>query len=520
VSVALKQRFISGACWGAFCVISKGLLGLLLIPAIVSRLSVEHYGLYALLIAIAELPARLDAAMSPGLIHRLGRLAMQERPTDVSETLACTRGLYASLGLVLLLAGLSGLQFLAFLQPLPSQAESSALGLLLLAEVLIGIIGCFFRTVLLAHSLHRITNAADLTHGLISHGLGCILLLSGHGLVSLLCIRLLTSLFRMIFLALQTRPVEPHALCLRMAVSSPILQELMTINGSALLNQLCLALSCGLDAFIIAAFLGLSEAAAYTLVTRVFGQIPSLIFKCAEGLFPLFLKLDACTESREAQTIFLRASSFIHFLTLSLLFLLALYYAEISAFLSGQQLDVSVAHPIIAALMPILWSSVVVFPAQMLLFAKRRFRFQNTLNVIASSCNFLLSLLLVKQWGAVGVLLGGLLPHLVEHQIFLIPQACRELQLRYADYCRAVWLNGSLPFLVGLLLVLIGHTLAGPYARPFPMRLCISLIAGLVGSGLWLQATASPAKRAVIRDRLNGYLAVLAQHAPSKREAC
>lgn len=507
--MGLKLRFISGILFGTGGVAIKAILNILLIPIILLHLGAENYGFYTILISLSDILVMFDLGLTTGIIHRLSRTIAEDNRTQINETLSVGQRLYSLFLLIMIGIGIPAVPWIQqsfHLSPALAQAAHICL-YIVLADAAINFAGCFFRSVLMAHSLYQWTNAADVIQGLVSNLLSCLLLLAGYGLTEVLMVRLASTVLQNSFLIYQVYKVEPNALRLHSCFSWTAFKDMFVVSMSSMVGKVCTILGYRLDNFIIASSLGLMDVAAYSLVARIFGQVPYFTSKLSEGMLPIFLKMDTRDKLGGTQHnsgfFFLRISTFINYVTLVLLLLISLHYHTIFTALSKGHINYNNTLLMVWIIIPMLWSSALVCPAYDYLFAKRHFKFQSILSLISTTLNFILSLTLVKAIGIAGAILGSLIPHFIEHQCFIIPRTCEELDISMLSYYKTVHLKNILPLLSVFLIVeggqmLFIHQIASNYLG----LLVLTAMAVSVGSFVWLQYTASLMERSFFWEKL------------------
>jgi hypothetical protein len=177
-------------------------------------------------------------------------------------------------------------------------------------------------------------------------------------------------------------------------------------------------------------------------------------------------------------------------------------YPTIHHYLAKGQINFQATIPLILLIIPMLWTSALVSPAYDYLFAKRHFKFQTVLSITAAVVNFSLSFVLIKTIGITGSIIGGLIPHLIEHQVLLIPRACKELELRWFDYVKTVHLKNIPPLAACFFLLEAGRTLLSFGPQQVIGMLMLTAMAAGVSIAVWLAYTASPQERDILFARI------------------
>lgn len=496
----LKLRFLNGMIAGGSGVLVKAGLGILILPIMIAKLGAQSFGFYAVLLSISEILLTFDLGLTTGLIHRLSGLVTQDKPAEVRAYLTIGHLLYGLVGLLMVVAGLFANAPIVDLLNLSSDFKSIAQFCVMVAfwDAAINLYGYYYRSVLMSHSLYQWTNSADILQGILNSLFCAALLLLGHGLKSLIVARLCVSAVMVLFLVIQANRTQPGSLWPMYGFRLADFKALAQVSVYFMIQRVCNILTFRMDNLILGMRMSMIHVAAYSFVTRIFGQVPYLITKLSEGLLPFFLKIDSVDEAAQSRFLFLRMSSFINFLTLAMLVTLCFNYPFIYSVLSKGRLSYEQTAMPILPLCLLLWSSAMVVPATNFLYARSEFQVQVNLSVMAALLNFGLSWYLVGIFGISGVVIGAFIPHVIEHQFLLIPKARKALSIGLAEYLKTAYIL-NIPAILAMTLTFwaFQQSLASQY-NSFWYAIPISGAAFLLGSYIWFQTAASDRERAFI----------------------
>jgi O-antigen/teichoic acid export membrane protein len=272
-------------------------------------------------------------------------------------------------------------------------------------------------------------------------------------------------------------------------------REIVSLSGHAAMINLSIQISHKIDSFVIALFLPLQAVGAYELVFRFMAVTQQVAIKVSEGAIPRFAHSVAQGQRDQARKLFLRISSLSNLLVCLMLLLIGAFYPDLFALLSRGRIPIEATWPVLAVAAPIAWTGGLQMAAGPYLFVSGRERYLTVSSLITAFSNLLLSLLLVKPLGLVGVALGTLIPQLIQHQFSLIRRTCMDLQIGLWEYIRMV--HGT----VFMALALASMCLLGvlPWSRvaplSLPVMLGLSLLASFVATVSWLGLTTSRLER-------------------------
>lgn len=500
-----SSKLASGMMSGTLTVVIKTALNLLLIPVMMARLGLEEYGFYVLLITQLEMVGFLDFGLPMALAKQV---ASAPAGADRQAVLSAGHGFLLLLALAFLAVGLSlwsVFPSLFHLSPMLSTLLPTVWGLLLL-EMVITVYGTYYQTILLSHGLNAWNNIGDLLCAVVTYTVGLLLILAGHGLVALMAMRVVGAVARFTLLMSKALQAEPDLRVARPSVLHPEAKQLATLGSQAFLMRLSVMVSHKLDHLVIAIFLSVQAVAVYDVVFRLLGLAQQLVMRMGEGAFPFFSQLSAHGKQVGARRLFLRSSSFHHFLVAFLILSLCVFYPPLLHLLSDGQISVEQTWLLLVLVSPIIWSGTVQAPATYYLFASGRHRYLTVSSVITAACNLGLSLLLVKPMGIVGVAIGTLIPQVIQHQLSLIGESCRRLRIRPWQYIQHVHGGALLPLLLGFSIVGGLNFLLTPLHLPLLLIMAVTGLLGFVVAGpAWFVTTAMPAEKEFVVAQIDRF---------------
>ncbi len=489
----MGRRFLMGMLSGAGSVVVKHLLNILLLPVLIHILGVELFGLYMLLVGIQELCLLLDLGFTDAIVKLLSATQGVMDTPRYKQIMKMGHVLFLSISLLILAIGLGTAPFFPLLFNIgPDLQTLSQVALtLIIVEGVVTLYVTHYRAILLSHCLHQWNNVGDTLFNLIGVGVGVGLLVAGYGLIGLLLARLAGALVRAAIVMIFALKIEADALWPRARLEFGLFREMVGLTFHAMMVNISVIVSHKIDTLVIAAFLPLVAVGFYEIVFRLLGSILQLCMKICDGVFPLFARLMSAADTKNARQLFLRMSCFNNFLVGSLLIFVVGFYPELFAFFSAGRMEIGPTLPVLAIAVPVIWSSALQIPACYFLYTSDRQRYLTVSSLIAAGCNLALSLALVQPLGIVGVALGTLIPQVVQHQLSLIPESCRALNISLKDYLTAVHLKVAVIF--GFLS--LGIWLVRPFLLLTPNPLIPIGLFGLVlwagVSWLWFAWTAS-----------------------------
>lgn len=498
----LVKSILTGA--GAFIVRSG--LNLLFIPVFFRLLGTETFGFYLFLLTFSEFLMMFDAGLTAGIIHRLSQHIAVEQIHKIKQTLCIAQWLYLSISFLLIFFGSLIAPVMANQFHVPHMVGN--LGCLAFQIVFfdagINLISYYFQSILQARLHYQQTNLTEMAHSILCNGLGVLAVMLGGSLLEVLLIRLGVTSLRCFYLFIAAKRVEAYVFQRPKDFSVRAFKDIFEISFFALIRNISVQIAHRIDELIIGFFMGMASVALYGLVLRIFNQLSQLALKMIEVVFPVFARLASTSDMTQARFLFLRTSSMMHYTIGVLILLIFGSFPEIIALLGSGKVTVLQTLPLAILMAIVIWSSSLQMPAGNYLFASGKHRFQTISTFITAFTNLGLSLLLVKPLGLIGVILGTLIPHLIQHHVFTIFMACRQMGIPPMQYIRTVYLCNALPLLsLAIPLVWVRLSVENP-----GILLIASSAAGVLGSlFLWYFLAASEYEKQFIRKTLSRILA-------------
>ena len=214
------------------------------------------------------------------------------------------------------------------------------------------------------------------------------------------------------------------------------------------------------DAFVITGFIGLAAVAHYNIASFMISYFGSLMGQVMGVLTPYFSQLEGGDEreqSLKALFFTLRISVFIS--TFVGFGFVAWGHPFIQVWVGTDYLD---AFPSLVVLASGVALASWQLPSVAYMFGNSQHKPLAIAGIIEGIANLVLSLLLVRPLGIVGVALGTTVPLLLNKLCFQPFYFCKVARIELADYYRKILMTGFSALGALILPVLISLNLAGP----------------------------------------------------------
>ena len=503
----IKQNFIKSLLSGGGTFILKALLSVLLIPLMVAHLGTENYGFYLLLVGLSDFMMLMDTGLTTGLIQRISHYRSVNQQEKIQEQLRIAQWLYALMVVGLIALGLLLTPVLIHSFSLSETQKKLAVWLfpLVVIDGAINLYGCYFQAVLKSHCIYHWNNIMELVQSFLVNGGSVILLLMGYGLLEIMLLRLVVTMLKNIVILNRTLQIEKHVFQWCFNISRQGVTELFSISLFAMIQQVSVVIAHNIDNFVIAAFLTMTDVTCFGLVAKLFGYMVMFCLKLTEAVFPMFAYMEAIDRTVTRQ-FFIRISCFINYAIGAPLIVASAFYPEIIRFLGAGQIQPGQVLGVTFVFIPLTWSVALQIPASNYLFACGRHRLQTYSSLITALCNLGLSLILIRQIGLVGVAVGTLIPHVIQHQLISIRTACQQLNISWRDYLYHVHIRNLAPLGFLAVSLAIARAMLGWYA-PHLLLYAFTAIVLLMGSCvLWVALAASEEEQKLLYKYVNKYI--------------
>jgi O-antigen/teichoic acid export membrane protein len=249
----------------------------------------------------------------------------------------------------------------------------------------------------------------------------------GGRLIALIVVQTLLSVGSSIMLVyFASREVPGIRISLRL-VRLTELRHILSFGIFAFCVQIAVQISYRTDTVVIGIFLPLGAIAIYNIglrLSEIAREIPSQI----SGLLPpIIARVDQEKQPEDLQRILLGSTKWILFIALGVAIPLLVFVSPFIRIWLGSDFEQSALITKVLCLSGIL--AIAQGPSATLLMYKGKHKFMAASSLIASGTNLVLSIILVRYWGILGVALGTAIPVLLADGLIVFPLACRLIRM-------------------------------------------------------------------------------------------
>ena len=405
-------------------------LGLVMLPFNLAHLGKEAYGLWMLLGSVLIHFSTLEFGYGSGLVKFVAQYRAHRDARALNEIASTLFVVFTGLA-ALAYAGVVVLAFnLQHIFALAPDQVTTARWILLIVGCYVacnfpfgvygGIIGGFQRY----DQNNKITIVVSLLVALTN----AVVLLAGYGLVTLVTA---TTGVRMIAFVVYRQNAYRVFPSLRVHPSLFRRDRLREVTGfsiyAAVINW-ANKLNYQLDQLVIGMFLGSAAVAVWAPAARIIWGVQRLTNQLNAVLFPTIVDSDAAQQQRRLQEILLQGTrlSLVMVVPIATM-LVVLADPLVRAWLGAQAEAVAECIPIIQILSLAVVVRVGSATGNTLLKGAGAHKFVAWVNLTTGVVNAMLSVVLIRRFGLIGVAWGTLVPITIAASLVLYPAACRRV---------------------------------------------------------------------------------------------
>ncbi len=437
ISKQSARKLVSGSALRVLNLGAQLAVSVVMLPFIVNCLGDRMYGFWSLAWSIIGYFAFLDfgigTAVSRFIAGAIGAADEKECNRIISNALV----LYSGIALLVMAASLVAAKITNLMIESSKDAEIFSIIILILGgnfalEFPIRVFG----GVLAAHLRYDVMSALKFITLLIRTAGILVILSNGYGLLGLVIVTVISEFPEKIGYIYFAKKIHPSFQFNSSYLSTGTVRTLYGYGIYALLIQITDMFKFNVDSMIIASFVGVAAVTHYAIATQLITYFMTLIGTVMGVLLPVFSRLEAENDFPRLKEVFFlstKISVFIaSFVGFGLIFWGQLF---IERWMGPGYLD---AYPCLLMLAVgftvALWQSA----SQAILYSTSKHKFYAIANAGETVAKLVLSLLLVRHYGIVGVAIGTMVPMLGINILVQPMYVCRLTGMPYGEYLNTV----------------------------------------------------------------------------------
>jgi len=431
-----------------------------LTPFIIHTLGREGYGTWTLITAMTGYMTLLALGVPMACVRYLAEHVAAHDTRAINRAIGSCIGLYLAIGIVSLVIGVGLTAALTTIYDIPIELrwEARFACAVMVLQVSAGFVGLLPEGILFAHHDFVTRNVVRIGAVILRLGLTVSLLTIQSSLVFLAAVQLTCLVFDFGVSLLLIRRKYPDV---RLSLSDfdwGMVRTILSFSMYVLLLTAGARLTFETDALVIGAILGVGLIPFYTVANSLVVYLMDFMAAIAAVVAPMTTKLNTEGRRGELTDIFLKWSKVSLSLSLAAGLFLIVLGPRFLAWWIGPEFE----GPSGTVLQILMVSSLFFLPirgvAQPMLMGLGKPRAVTFAFLAAGIANLLLSIILARPWGLVGVALGTAIPNVV-FAAYVVVVACRELGVsvpRYLGYVVPRAALGAVPPLALLIWFKVG----------------------------------------------------------------
>ena len=459
------------------------LLGIFMLPFNVAHLGQSAYGLWVLVASVTVYFSMLDLGYGVAQVRFAAKYRAAGDSNALNEIASTMFCMFSGVGLFAFALALLIAFNLDRVFPLtPDQLRTGRIVLLFIsAYVALGFPFSVFGGIVNGFQRQYLNGAVAFATAITVAAVNIIVLLSGYGLAELVAATTTVRILSYFAYALNAYRVFP-ALRIRLKYfKRDRLREVTGFSVFILIIDLANKLNYSTDAIVIGAFMGTSAVAIWAVAQRLIEIVQRVTDQLNAVLFPVVVDNSTVQRTDRLQKILVQGTRLSLAMVVPLATVLGLTARPLVMVWVGPAFTESVN--VIYILSIVVALRVGNATSAVILKGSGMHKFLAFSNLSMAIGNLVLSVLLVRVYGLIGVAIGTLIPMIVISMFVVFPAACRRVELPvFTVFRQSVWPATWPAMVMGGFVLLTRGNIQGSWS----LMVLQSFVAALIYAGLFL----------------------------------
>ncbi len=477
------KKLLRGSFLNTLGLVITIVVAFFMFPFLVHNLGDKTYGLWVLVMTFVDYYILLRMGFSEAVVRYLARSVGENDTREMSKISSTT--FFIFLGIAILMLVFTGILFWGAELIVKNQSNLN------LFQTLILILGIntaispplsVFGAILSAHMKYFVARLASIAALLLKNLLIFISVSRGGGLISIAWIYLICHLLASAFLICYVRKTYPSIKISLEYYRKEKFKTLFSFSFFTFIAQLADKLRYRVDTIVITAYIGLAAITHYNVGFRLINYFIMLII-AATGVFQTYISQEKGLGNYQSiRDKFMFVTKLSSFLSVFIGGSLIIYGKPFIRRWMGAEYTDSYSVLFILSISTIVF--LAQFPTKTVLYGISKNKFWAYSNIIEGICNVILSLLLVKKLGLIGIALGTTIPMLIMKLIFQPIYISKILSIDLKKYYKHLAWNLFRPLFILFIFYLIVQNFLQPSYKTIFILAAIQAIVYLLVSFL------------------------------------
>ena len=421
-----------------------------LTPFILHSLGEARYGVWTLAVGLTGYYGLLDLGFSSGITQYLTRYLVAKDLDRLNRTASSGVAVLTFCGAVVFLGSLAIAFNASSLFQIPADATTEAALVIAIMGVSVAMQFGFFTYSAVFTALQRfdLSNSIGVATRILSAGASVACLKLGYGLVGLSIVLAGINLIDYLLRWRVARWLIPSMKISLQLVTGQILREVMKFGVWNFVAASSVRLISYTDAFVIAAFMPIAAVAPFAIAANLRSYFDEIFVRVGFVFFPATTELDAQGNREGLANLYLVSSRLMFLGSILCGSMAILWTRHFFRLWLGAAYAEPAAYPSVVSIFYLLIVGSMVSVAQRIgyqvLLGIRKVGLLAALFAAEGVANLVMSIVLVRSYGLIGVAIGTLVPAVLFEGILQPYFVCRSLQISLNKYCQEVLLRPTL----------------------------------------------------------------------------
>ncbi len=446
---------------------AQAIAGLFLTPFIIHHLGDRVFGFWVLVGTLLGYYGLLDLGFSSAIKRFLSKEIGAGRKEEIKSIISTAFFVYAFIGLCAVAITVGVILFVPYFTSVPSEARLFQIVIFVLGiDIAIQFPMRTFEGVLISYMRFDVSTGIALLKLVLRVAGTYFLLESGYGIFSLALLSLFINLQGHIITLLSSLKIEKASMVSLNSAKRSLIRQLFGYSIFTFLAQIADQLRFRIDNFVIAGFLSLSLVTHFSIASRITDYFINFMIAAVGVMMPVFSQYEGQGDYDSIREKFILSTRISNYLAILVGGSLLIYgKVFIMRWVGAAYVD---AYPILIILTISTTVALMQVPSVNVLYAISRHKFYTISNSGEGISNLVLSLILVKSYGLVGVALGTAIPMFIV-KFFIQPVfVCHCIKLSVRRYYFSIFLPS---FLKAGIPMMIYYFLIADMLKPTYLRI-------------------------------------------------
>jgi O-antigen/teichoic acid export membrane protein len=452
-----KSRLSKNVVVNYFGLIFQIILALFLSPFLINTLGDTKYGIWSIAAAFTGYMSLLDLGLSSAVNRYVSKYSSLSDQDSVNQVISTASLMFFILGVIAILVSPIMAEIIVNWIGFDNEYKGLVYVLIIVVSFDVGIfiISNLYKGIFGGLQRYDITNIVLMISSTLKASLFFFYLSNGYDLIAMGLISLSANIFSILLLYLILRKKYPKFYIKISYINRPMLKKIVNFSKFSFLAMLSNQIIYYSDAFVIGYFMSAAAVTYYSIPWSLSEYTKKMCLSISRSYTPLFSEYEARNSTEKIVSSYIQGTKLILFFSnlfsIGFLFLGSIF---IGLWIGPRYEEL--CHDVLI----VLFISQLVTGPQLISYSllqgiSKQKRYAQ-MNMMVSVLNLALSIILVQQYGIVGVALGVAVPQIVFNGLLVPLYTLKVIGIRPIDYIKKTYLLSILPSIILVFFLYIG----------------------------------------------------------------